>query len=493
MSEQALYTAAQSRKLDSIAIEEFGVPGIRLMHRAGRAAFDLLAATWPENPPLAIFCGTGNNGGDGYIVATLARNRGIPARVYQLGDPGKIGGDALRAREAALAAGVQVSSYPCSVDFDSVVIVDAMLGTGLTGEVRGDYVTAIEAINDSGRPVLAIDIPSGLCSDTGRRLGTAVLADATVTFIGMKQGLLTGAAPDYCGELRFADLEIPPAVYDRVPAASYRLDLDKELSRLPAVAATAHKGVFGHALVVGGDVGMAGAAIMAAEAAARSGAGLVSAATRSANLAGFNARRPEVMAHGVEARGELEALLARATAVAVGPGLGQGAWGEQLLQRVAETELPLVLDADALNLVAAGLALEDPSRGRWILTPHPGEAARLLDTDTAAVQADRFAAVREMQSRYGGVVVLKGAGTLVADSKSIALCPYGNPGMASGGMGDVLSGILAALLAQGLSLRDAACLGVCLHGAAADRAAADGLRGLLATDLIPHLRQLIDA
>jgi NAD(P)H-hydrate epimerase len=340
--------------------------------------------------------------------------------------------------------------------------------------------------------VLAIDIPSGLCSDTGRRLGTAVRADTTITFIGIKQGLLTGAAPDHCGRIHFASLDVPDEVYDRVSAACRRLDLEEQLTRLPAVPVTAHKGSFGHALVVGGELGMAGAAIMAAEAAARCGAGLVSAATRAANLAGFNARRPEVMAHGIEARGELESLLRRATAVAVGPGLGRNAWGEQLLQRVTETALPLVLDADALNLLAAGRVVENSARGQWILTPHPGEAARLLDTDVATVQADRFAAVREMQARYGGVVVLKGAGTLVADGETIALCPYGNPGMASGGMGDVLSGVMAALLAQGLPLRDAACLGVCLHGAAADRAAAEGLRGLLATDLVPFLRRLVD-
>jgi NAD(P)H-hydrate epimerase len=365
------------------------------------------------------------------------------------------------------------------------------LGTGLAGDVRGDYVTAIESINASGRPVLAVDIPSGLCSDTGRCLGTAVRSSATVTFIGVKQGLLTGDALNYCGELHFADLEVPEDVYERVKPASRRLSLETELARLPEVAVTAHKGSFGHALVVGGDLGMAGAAIMAAEAAARCGAGLVSAATRSANLPGFNARRPEIMAHGVEARGELEALLDRASAVAVGPGLGQGAWAEQLLQRVTDTRLPLVLDADALNLLAKGCAVQDLARGGWILTPHPGEAARLLGTDTRAVQADRFAAVRAIQARYGGVVVLKGAGTLVAEDEATTLCPYGNPGMASGGMGDVLSGVLVALLAQGLSPGDAARLGVCLHSAAADQAAEEGMRGMVATDLLPPLRRLL--
>lgn len=490
MPEQALYTSAQSRELDRIAIEEFQIPGIRLMHRAGRAAYELLQSRWP-GLPLVIFCGSGNNGGDGYVVAALAHDRGIPVTLHQLGDSSKIKGDAARARAAALTAGVKVVPFPAAVDFEDAIVVDALLGTGLTGDVRGDYVAAIEAINTSGRPVLAVDIPSGLCSDTGRCLGTAVRSSATVTFIAVKQGLLTGEAPDYCGELHFADLEVPAAVYERVEPASRRLCLEEELHRLPAISATAHKGSFGHALVVGGNLGMAGAAVMAAEAAARCGAGLVSAATRAANLPGFNARRPEIMAHGVEARGELDGLLDRASAVAVGPGLGQKAWAEQLLQRVTDTRLPLVLDADALNLLAQGHAVGDPARGHWILTPHPGEAARLLGTDTRTVQADRFAAARAIQSRYGGVVVLKGAGTLVADGEAVAVCPYGNPGMASGGMGDVLSGVLVALLAQGLSPGDAARLGVCLHSVAADRAAEDGMRGLLATDLLQPLRQLV--
>ena len=491
MPQQALYTAAQTRELDRTAIEDFGIPGITLMQRAGRAAFELIRSNWAPDSRLAIFCGTGNNGGDGYVIAALAVDRRIPVVVYQLGDPDKIGGDAALARQAALNAGVEVRRFPGDVEFESALVVDAMLGTGLTGDVRGDYIGAIDLINASGCPVLAIDIPSGLCSDSGRKLGAAVVADDTITFIGVKQGLLTGDAPDHVGDLHFAGLGVPDEVYARQVAACRQLTLDELLVLLPGVSATAHKGSFGHALVVGGDRGMAGAAIMAAEAAARCGAGLVSAATRPDNLAGFNARRPEVMAHAVESRGDLETLMDRPTAVAVGPGLGQSAWGEQLLQRVAETDLPLVLDADALNLLAQGRGVA-AARGNWILTPHPGEAARLLDTDTATVQRDRFAAARELQARFGGVAVLKGPGTLVADGETIALCPYGNPGMASGGMGDVLSGVLVGLLAQGLAPGDAARLGVCLHAVAADLAAQEGMRGLLATDLLPPLRELMD-
>jgi NAD(P)H-hydrate epimerase len=462
------------------------------MTRAGRAAFELLQSSWPERCPLVIFCGTGNNGGDGFVVAALARDRQVPVTVYQVGDAGKISGDAATARQAALDAGVDILPFATDIALDSCLLVDAMLGTGLSGEVHGDYRSAIELINASGMPVLALDIPSGLCSDSGRRLGVAVAADATITFIGVKQGLWTGDAPDCCGELHFVDLDVPAEVYARVHAGAWRLELEQELDALPPLVETAHKGRFGHALVIGGDLGMAGAALMAAESAGRCGAGLVSAATRAIHVPALLARRPEVMAHGVEARGELDVLLEKATAVAVGPGLGQNAWSEQMLQNALDSEQPLVVDADALNLLAGRCEDAGPQRGNWILTPHPGEAARLLATDTAGVQSDRFAAVRAMQARYGGVVLLKGAGTLICDGARVYVCPYGNPGMASGGMGDVLSGILLALLAQGMSLRDAACLGVCLHAAAADLAAEAGMRGMLATDLMPFLRSLLD-
>ena len=271
----------------------------------------------------------------------------------------------------------------------------------------------------------------------------------------------------------------------------HRLDLQELLALLPPRPADAHKGLFGHALVVGGGRGMAGAAIMAGEAAVRCGAGLVSAATRPEHVTALACRVPEVMACGVEGTNDMPPLLDRATAIAVGPGLGTTPWAEQLLFRVVEREVPLVVDADALNLLAAGRVVENPHRDNWILTPHSGEAARLLDCTAAEVQADRFAAARALQGRYGGVALLKGAGTLVCGGDDAYLCPYGNPGMASGGMGDVLSGVLVALLAQGLAPLDAACLGACLHGMAGDIAAQDGAAGLSATDLMPVLRRLL--
>lgn len=501
-----LYTAASVRELDRLAIEEFGIPGLQLMKRAARAAFATVLERWPAPAHLHVFCGTGNNGGDGFIVAALACQRGLSVTVWQVGALGRIAGDALQARRFAEREQVDIREFDGSVPRGGVV-VDALLGTGLAGDVRAPFVAAIDAINASGLPALALDIPSGLCSDTGRVLGTAVVATATVSFIGLKRGLFTGAAADHCGVIRFAGLDVPAEIFGRVPADAHRLVLESTLAALAPRPRIAHKGLYGHVLVVGGDHGMAGAAALASQAAARLGAGLVSCATRPEHVAALVARCPEVMAHGVRGRGDLEPLLERATTIVIGPGLGRGAWGEQLLQCVlqfaATTAIRLVVDADALNILAER-RLDAPSpkaqgpqtqgpQTQWVLTPHPGEAARLLECQNADIQRNRFDAVAALQRRFGGVVILKGSGSLVATATGIGVAGYGNPGMASGGMGDVLSGVLGSLLAQGLSIEAAVQLGVCLHGAAADRAALeDGERGLLASDLLPHLRSLVN-
>ncbi len=368
--------------------------------------------------------------------------------------------------------------------------MDSLLGTGIKGEVRPEFAAAVAAINDAGRPVLAVDLPSGLDADTGTVLGCAVRADATATFIGVKRGLLTGAGPDHAGELDFAELDLPDAVFDGpgAPGGLALLTLGAGELALAPRARSAHKGRFGHVLVVGGDLGMGGAVAMAAEAALRSGAGLVSAATRGAHIPAILARTPEVMVRGVEQRGEVLTLLDRASVVVLGPGLGTAPWGEQLFDAVLESRRPLVVDADGLNLLAARSAHRDD----WVLTPHPGEAARLLECSRDAVNDDRFGAAKALQERYGGVIVLKGCGSIIAGPEGLMLSPYGNPGMASGGMGDVLSGVIAALLGQGLAAQRATALGVCLHGAAGDVAAASGSIGLAASDLAPHLRRLLD-
>ena len=487
---EQLYTAEQTRALDRAAIAS-GIPGITLMARAAHAAFDCLQSQWPDAAQVQVLCGTGNNGGDGFLLADIAHKRGLQVTVLQLGDPGKIGGDALMARKQALANGVQVQPFDGAI-VPLGIVVDAMLGTGLGGEVRGNYIDAIAQVNGLGLPVLALDIPSGLCSDTGRVLGVAVRADVTISFIGLKRGLLTANGPDCCGEIQFAGLEVPADVIDALPSSALRLDLEVLLEQLPLRPAASHKGMFGNVLVMGGDYGMAGAAIMAAEAALRCGAGLVRVATRPEHVAAVVARMPEAMARGIHSSLDLLAMVDEANVLVVGPGLGQSEWSEQMLQVAADSDKTLILDADALNLLAQNRGIKAAPRPHWIITPHPGEAARLLGQSNAQVQKDRFAAATALQNTYGGVAVLKGNGTLVRSGETTLLCDYGNPGMASGGMGDVLSGVLGSLVAQGLGLTDAAALGVCLHAAAADIAAAEaGERGLLATDLIAPMRALL--
>jgi NAD(P)H-hydrate epimerase len=485
---RALYRAAQVRELDRIAIEEFGIPGERLMEHAGAAAFALLRERWPAARDVTVVVGTGNNGGDGFVVARLALQAGLAVRVLQLGDRDRLRGDAaLNARRFAELGGdwQAFGGLPQHTN----VIVDGIFGTGLERAVSGDWAAAVDAINGHAAPVLALDIPSGLHADSGAILGTAVRAAATISFIGLKQGLFTGDGPACCGEVRFDALEVPARLYASQILAARRLDWPGVSARLGARPRTAHKGHYGHVLVLGGDQGMGGAARLAAEAAIRVGAGLVSLGTRPQHVAPALAARPEIMVHGLDDPAGLDPLLERATVIAVGPGLGHDAWGRALWQRARAAPQPLVVDADALRLLG-----EQPlQRQDWVLTPHPGEAAHLLGGSAAEVQADRFAAAQRLVRGFGGVLVLKGAGTLIASggARPPAVCTAGNPGMASGGMGDVLTGVIAGLLAQGEDVVGAAELGVCLHAAAADAAAAaDGERGLLAGDLMPWLRRL---
>jgi NAD(P)H-hydrate epimerase len=493
-----LYKASEVRALDREAIEREGIPGAVLMARAGRAAFDLLRRVYPERRVLEVVCGAGNNGGDGFVVARLARDHGFSVRLQLVGDAQRLQGDALAAADAARAAGVVIDGFDAGVSpAGDAVVVDALLGTGFGGEPRPAQAQAIDWMNASGLPVLAIDLPSGLCADTGAARGAAVRAAHTISFIGRKRGVWTGEGAEYCGERHFDGLGVPARVFDRVAPSARLLELAPLRAMLPTRQRNAHKGHFGHVLVVGGNHGMAGAALMAAQAAARCGAGLVSVAVRPGNEAALVARCPELMARGVAHCHELEPLLARASVIVLGPGLGRGAWAGQMLRTALSAGLPTVIDADALNGLADGEAQDLLHHSsKWVLTPHPGEAARLLGLDTAVVSADRFAAVQALQKRYPGTIVLKGSGTLVAGEGSHAVpgvCPYGNPGMASGGMGDVLSGILGALLAQGLDGPVAAPLGVCLHAQAADLATArEGERGLLASDLIPLARALLN-
>ncbi len=481
----ALYRAEQVRELDRCAIKDHGIPGAELMQRAGAAAYRELQNRWPDAREVTVLCGTGNNGGDGYVLARLAHEAGLAVRVLQLGDSSRLRDDALAKANAYRDAGASVEPYrelPRRTD----LIVDAVFGTGLEREVQGSWAEAIGQINAHRAPKLAIDIPSGLHADTGQILGTAVHADVTVSFIGLKQGMFTGQGPDCCGEIRFDALRVPAVIYSREILSARRLDWATQGGLLGRRQRSAHKGSFGHVLVVGGAPGYSGAPRMAGVGALRAGAGLVTVATHPEHAAFVNVVHPELMCRGVASAADLEPLIERATVIAVGPGLGKDQWGRELFLRALDTELPMVVDADGLNL----LALRPRRRDQWVLTPHPGEAARLLETSTKDIQADRFSSVRHLQERFGGVAVLKGAGTLIfgPSRKPPGVCDGGNPGMASGGTGDVLTGVIAALIAQRLSLEEAACAGVCLHAAAGDAAARGGERGMLASDLIGELR-----
>ncbi|WP_066960490.1 bifunctional ADP-dependent NAD(P)H-hydrate dehydratase/NAD(P)H-hydrate epimerase [Microbulbifer sp. Q7] len=490
---QSLYSAEAVRQLDQLVISQQQIPGLALMKRAGRAAYDCLRSRWPDLAAIQVFCGGGNNGGDGYVIAGLAAQRQIPVTVFMAVPAEKLQGDALEAYRFAEREGASlVSSLEALPPVEkNTVLVDALLGTGFSGALRAPMDSAIAHMNAAGAPVLSVDLPSGLHADSGTAESGAVAADVTITFIGRKVGLYLGRGPALTGEVVFDDLGAAPAIYQQVPALLARHN-GGSLERLSPRAADSYKNQFGHVLVVGGDHGFGGAALMAAEATARAGAGLIALASRPEHVAAVLTRCPEVMAHPVVSGQELEPLLEAPDVIAVGPGLGQSPWSEQLLARAGRARAKLVLDADALNILAGGRVLAGVQRDDWVLTPHVGEAARLLGVSTAEVSADRVAAAKAIQQKFSGVVILKGTGTLIAHSEGVELINSGNPGMASGGMGDLLTGVIAALLGQGMAPPAAARLAVWLHGEAGNRAAQDGQRGLLATDLLPHIRALVD-
>ncbi|MCX7086227.1 MAG: NAD(P)H-hydrate dehydratase [Methylococcales bacterium] len=479
-----LYKVAQVREFERRAIEDFGIASFELMRLAGVEVYKNIRLQWPNIKSITIFCGAGNNAGDGYIVASLALQANLRVTVYSLVNPDRLAGDAFTAcQHYQNQHGVIVPFENQAIDDE--IIVDALLGTGLNRSVNGVFEQAINKINLSLSPVISIDSPSGLNADTGAVMGCAVKADTTITFIALKQGLFTGQAAEYCGELIYSSLMLPDLVFKGVESSATRVY--KKL--WPSRNRCTHKGTYGHVLIIGGDVGYSGAVKLAGEAALRMGAGLVTIATNQIHADFLNINRPELMCHGVACAQDLAVLINKATVVVIGPGLGQSAWAQELFDTVLMSHKPLVIDADGLNL----LAKASRSHTNWILTPHPGEAARLLSCKTLEIQQDRFSAISALQSKYDGVIVLKGAGTLIASDHECIVSSTGNPGMASGGMGDVLAGVIAGLLAQGESLLDAAQHGVYGHGYAADLAIqVDGERGLLASDLMPYIKQWIN-
>ncbi len=486
----SLYTAAQVREIDRTAISTLGIAGFVLMQRAAAAGWRVLKKRWPNARRIVVLCGPGNNGGDGYLLARTAKDAGLDARVIAVGMPAESSPDALRAHGEWVASGGKVVTSTDPIP-EADVYVDAMFGTGLKRPLDGFARLLVDHVNRFPTRVLALDVPSGIDSDTGNVLRSAVRATATISFVAHKRGLFTSDSLDYRGTLVLDSLGLPSDLYERFDADADLLDMAHMSRWLPPRARNANKGKFGHVLTIGGDNGMAGAVRMAGEAAMRVGAGLTSIATRPENIAAINAARPELMAHGCADAASLAALMKRATVVAIGPGLGQSAWSRAMLGAGIVTDKPTVLDADALNMLSQKFF---PLPHTAVLTPHPGEAARLLATDVPAIESDRFKAAREIANRYRAVVVLKGAGTLIAHPAGpLAVCPWGNPGMSTGGMGDVLTGIIAGLLAQGLNAWRAARLGVALHAQAGDAVARNGEAGMIATDLFPHVYMLRNA
>ncbi len=502
-----LLTAVQMRELDRKTIEEIGIPGVVLMENAGRAAAELLhrhyAKLFPG--PILILSGKGNNGGDGYVMARHLMNRGWQVHTLVLAAAEAIGGDAAVNLSALQRMQGQVSFVPNEVQLAAALtaetgarlLVDALFGTGLSSAVRGHYAWAIDWINASGVPVLAVDIPSGVDATSGHLLGRAVRADMTVAFACPKLGQVVYPGAEFCGILTTADIGIPAALLAAAGDDAVLVDGAAAVSLLPARPATGHKGTFGHLLVVAGSAGKTGAAALTAEGGMRIGCGLVTLGCPASTQEILAVKLTEVMTTALaevdgvlslQAFDQLRLLWADKNALAIGPGIGLAEETCALVRRlVRECPLPLVIDADGLNALGCRPEfLRQCSPLQAVLTPHPGEMARLTGTSVAEVEADRIGVARRFAADYGVTLVLKGARTVIAcPDGRVRINASGNPGMASGGMGDALTGMIGGLLAQGLSPFDAAVVGVYLHGLAADRLAEHcGSAGMMASDLL---------
>ncbi|MEO6155017.1 MAG: NAD(P)H-hydrate dehydratase [Thermomonas sp.] len=484
----ALYDVDALRMLEARGIALCGGDRFALMARAGEAGWRYVLAHWPQARRIVVVCGPGNNGGDGYVLARHAHESGRDVRVLRMAGHAPATALAIRACDGYIAGGGRIVDAQDALA-DADLIVDALFGIGLS-RAPDDVLTAlINSINAQPAAVLALDVPTGIDARNGNRPGAAIVALRTLQLIAGHRGLRTGDALEHIGELDLDALDLPTSVFEGIEASARTCSIHALQTMLPLRARNSHKGDNGHVLCIGGDHGGGGAVLLAAEAALRCGAGLVSVASRSEHVPGLLAHRPEIMAHAVASAKDMRALLARADVVAIGPGLGQTEWGRGLFDAVLACDTPRVLDADALNLLAQAPRMLRPCD---VLTPHLGEAARLLGCDTSDIQRDRFAAAKALSERFGAQIVLKGAGTIIASPDALPMViDAGNPGMAVGGMGDLLTGCIAALLAQGWSPPDAACTGALLHAAAGDAAACDdGERGLLPSDLLPWLRRL---
>ena len=500
---QTIVTADQMAKMDQSSINAYHIPGIVLMENAGRGVFSLvLDSLIPGYDPVWIYCGVGNNGGDGFVVARHLINAGYQVRVLVLGDRDKIKGDALTNLVIIEKMGQAIDfikDLPQTDVHPPQLIVDAMLGTGVKGALRGLYEKAAEQINDFEVPVIAVDIPTGVNADTGQVEGTAVHATATATMALKKRGLLFSPGREYAGDIEIIDIGMPQELVSKMSGHVFEPGLDEIRLLLPQRQSDAHKNRVGTVAVIAGSQGLTGAAMLSSMSALRTGAGLVYLCVPSSLNAVFESKLTEVITwpfddadSGYLHIDHLEPILnhvRQQTAIALGPGLGQHArTGELVYQLLDQLDLPMVLDADGLNLSAQNIDPMLNYRGEMIITPHPGEMGRLLDKSPKEVLDMRFE-LPDLAQKWNKVIILKGGPTLVAlPGGELYINPTGNAGLATGGSGDVLTGILAGLLAQGLSASDAAVAGVFLHGLAADIAVKEkGMYALIASDVMEAL------
>ncbi|MAH73163.1 MAG: bifunctional ADP-dependent NAD(P)H-hydrate dehydratase/NAD(P)H-hydrate epimerase [Porticoccaceae bacterium] len=483
-----LYDLPNVERIEQQFIKKIDSTEYALALDAAEALFQELTREFGQPSNITVFCGGGKNAADGYLLSALASAKSISVKVFELGNPLQFSPTVARARELALAGNAELNVFTGEETIERGLIVDALIGIGLRGKLREKYRCAIRKINFSNLPTLSIDVPSGLNAGTGGVLDIAVNADLTVTFLVYKQGFFTGHGPSCCGSLilRCLGMEREESLSELASASI--MHREKLCKMLPSRLNYSYKTNYGHVLVIGGDYGYAGAGIIAAQGAARTGAGLVSLATRPEHISAMLTRQPEVMAIGVSSGQELEPFLSRPSVLVLGPGLGISAWSEQLLHIALDKKISTVIDADALNIISSKkVQFSREHAENCVITPHPGEAARLLDISVKEVELDRVSAAIELQNIFGTTVVLKGSGTIVCgrSSELVSICPYGNPGMASAGMGDLLSGVIGGLLAQSLPCLSAAELGCCLHSYAADLVVDElGEKGLLATDLL---------
>lgn len=503
-------TAAQMRELDRAAMDEYGIPGLVLMENAGLAVVRVLREMLGgfANRRVAIFAGKGNNGGDGLVVARHLFNAGAEVKLLLLARPEEITGDAGVNLAVWRKMGQPVYTVASGEDLNAVrlflvgadAVVDAIFGTGFHGTAREPAAGVIETINAGGRPVVAVDIPSGLEADTGQVHGPCVRAAHTVTFALPKLGLVQEPGRSHTGVLHVMDISIPSLLLEPGAPGRYLITAAMVRGWLPARPAWAHKGDCGRVLVLAGSRGMAGAACLTALGAARAGAGLTVLAVPAGIQDVVAGKLTEMITAGLpqtnectlarDARREILARLENAGALALGPGLSRHLETVALVRELLPAlRLPGVIDADGLNALAGDTGLLGRVRAPLVLTPHPGEMARLIGRTTAEIQAGRLKAAEEAAAAYGKVVLLKGAATLIASPDGFTyINPSGNPGMATGGSGDVLTGVIAALLARGLDAARAAAAGAYLHGLAGDLAAREkGMYGLLAGDIVDQL------